>query len=79
VTALKGTREELNSVWIGWLGQEIMEADQPMVREKLLREYNALPVFISDDLAKRLVAIGCFNASKKSVRVGEWWWWWWWW
>jgi trehalose 6-phosphate synthase/phosphatase len=53
VTALKGSREELNAVWIGWLGQEIPEEDREQVREKLLREYNAVPVFLSDELVNK--------------------------
>jgi trehalose-6-phosphate synthase len=53
VTALQGTREDLNALWIGWLGQEIPVQDQPIVREMLLRDYNAVPVFISDELAAR--------------------------
>ncbi len=53
VTALKGSREELNAVWIGWLGQEIPEEDRPQVREKLLREYNSVPVFLSDELVNK--------------------------
>ncbi len=40
-------------MWIGWLGQEIPEEDQPIVREKLLREYNAVPVFLSDELVHK--------------------------
>lgn len=40
-------------MWIGWLGQEIPEEDQPLVREKLLREYNAVPVFLSDELVHK--------------------------
>lgn len=50
---MKGTRDELNSLWIGWLGKEIPAADQGIVREKLMQEYNAVPVFISDDLSQR--------------------------
>eukprot|EP00624_Nannochloropsis_granulata_P007881 evm.model.NODE_9905_length_21420_cov_21.470634.3 len=53
VTALKGSREELNALWIGWLGQEIPEEDRPQVREKLLREYNAVPVFLSDEMVNK--------------------------
>lgn len=40
-------------MWIGWLGQEIPLEDQPLVREKLLREYNAVPVFLSDELVHK--------------------------
>lgn len=53
VTALKGCREELKAVWIGWLGQEIPASEQLAVRERLLRDYNAVPVFISDELAAK--------------------------
>jgi hypothetical protein len=58
----QGTREDLNAVWIGWLGQEIPEEDQPFVREKLLREYNAVPVFLSDELVHKYYNGACAPA-----------------
>lgn len=53
VTALAGTREDLNALWIGWLGQEVPKEEQEMIAAKLLSEYNAVPVFLSDDLASK--------------------------
>ena len=51
VTALAGIRSEVPFIWIGWLGMEIELDQQPLVREKLLREYHCLPVFLTQELA----------------------------
>jgi len=53
VTALQGVRDELDFLWIGWLGCEIPPEEQSAVREQLLSEYHALPVFLSDDLVDK--------------------------
>jgi trehalose-6-phosphate synthase len=52
VTALQGVRDEFPFVWIGWFGQEIPENEQPVLRERLFREFNLLPVFLDDELAE---------------------------
>ena len=36
---------------VGWLGEEILEEDQGLVRDRLLAEHNCIPVFIPDELA----------------------------
>lgn len=53
VTALNGIRDEVPFIWIGWLGEEVAQEDQDQVREKLAKEFNCLPVFLSKELAAR--------------------------
>jgi len=53
VTALSGVQNDLDFIWIGWLGCEIPLEEQPTVRRRLLAEHNCLPVFLSADLAHK--------------------------
>ncbi|GAB9467761.1 Alpha,alpha-trehalose-phosphate synthase [Globisporangium polare] len=53
VTALNGIRDEVPFIWIGWLGEEIAHEDQNKVREKLAKEFNCVPVFLSKEIASR--------------------------
>ncbi|KAF4323942.1 hypothetical protein BBO99_00002374 [Phytophthora kernoviae] len=53
VTALNGIRDQVPFIWIGWLGEEIPHEDQSKVREKLAREFNCVPVFLSKEIAAR--------------------------
>uniref|UniRef100_K3W821 alpha,alpha-trehalose-phosphate synthase (UDP-forming) n=1 Tax=Globisporangium ultimum (strain ATCC 200006 / CBS 805.95 / DAOM BR144) TaxID=431595 RepID=K3W821_GLOUD len=53
VTALNGIRDEVPFIWIGWLGEEIAQEDQNKVREKLAKEFNCVPVFLSKEIAER--------------------------
>ena len=53
VSALVSVRSRLKFVWLGWLGQEIPVEDQPRIREQLLAEFNAIPVFLSEEIAEQ--------------------------
>ncbi|KAG7384872.1 Trehalose-6-P synthase/phosphatase complex synthase subunit, partial [Phytophthora boehmeriae] len=53
VTALNGIRDQVPFIWIGWLGEEIPHEEQSKVREKLAREFNCVPVFLSKEIAAR--------------------------
>ncbi|TMW60904.1 hypothetical protein Poli38472_000946 [Pythium oligandrum] len=53
VTALNGIRDQVPFIWIGWLGEEIAQEDQNKVREKLAKEFNCVPVFLSKEIASR--------------------------
>jgi len=53
VSALSGVQKDLDFIWIGWIGCEIDEAEQPELRRRLLEEHNCLPVFLSDDIIER--------------------------
>ncbi|KAG4302537.1 hypothetical protein PCK1_001121 [Pneumocystis canis] len=53
VSALSGLKKTISFLWIGWPGVEIPESEQEHVVSKLMQEYNALPVFMDDELADR--------------------------
>ncbi|KAG1713046.1 hypothetical protein DVH05_000776 [Phytophthora capsici] len=53
VTALNGIRDQVPFIWIGWLGEEIPHDEQSAVREKLTKEFNCIPVFLSKEIAAR--------------------------
>mmetsp|Transcript_10631 Transcript_10631/g.40041 ORF Transcript_10631/g.40041 Transcript_10631/m.40041 type:complete len:1009 (-) Transcript_10631:187-3213(-) len=53
VTALQGTKLEMEFVWIGWLGGEVPEDEQDEIKERLWKEYKCVPVFITDELAAK--------------------------
>ncbi|RLN98729.1 hypothetical protein BBJ28_00009342 [Nothophytophthora sp. Chile5] len=53
VTALNGIRDQVPFIWVGWLGEEIPHDEQSKVREKLAREFNCVPVFLSKEIAAR--------------------------
>lgn len=53
VSALMSVRDQLQFVWLGWLGKEIPLGDREMIKERLLAEYSCVPVFVSDALAER--------------------------
>jgi trehalose-6-phosphate synthase len=53
VSALASVRGELGFIWLGWLGIEVPENEQPAVRAALLRDHACVPVFLSAALAER--------------------------
>ncbi|KAG5189692.1 hypothetical protein JKP88DRAFT_347649 [Tribonema minus] len=54
VTALQGAREEMNFVWIGWLEvSNVPEAEQDLVRTRLMEEYSCVPLFLDEDLVDK--------------------------
>lgn len=53
VTGLSGLSKSTTFHWFGWVGREIPEDEKPEFTKKLSDEYNAVPVFLSDDLADK--------------------------
>jgi trehalose 6-phosphate synthase len=53
VTGLSGLSKSTKFVWYGWTGLQIPEPDVPPMVKKLKEEYNAVPVFVDEDLADR--------------------------
>jgi trehalose 6-phosphate synthase len=53
VSGLSGLAKSTTFYWYGWPGLEVPEADVPLVKQKLKDEYNAVPVFIDNELADR--------------------------
>ena len=53
VTGLSGLSKTTTFQWYGWPGLEIPDGEVNEVKTKLRDEYNAIPVFIDDDLADR--------------------------
>lgn len=53
VTGLSGLKKTTTFHWFGWVGREIPDDEKELVVGKLKDEYNAVPVFLSDDLADK--------------------------
>ena len=53
VSGLSGLSKATTFHWYGWPGLEIPEDEVGRLSERLLDEYNAIPVFIDDELADR--------------------------
>ncbi len=53
VTGLSGLSKATSFQWYGWPGLEVPEADAGPMREQLKEKYNAIPVFVDDELADR--------------------------
>ena len=51
VTALQGLKKSTKFQWYGWPGLEIPEGDREQVQRDLLEKFNAIPIFLSDELA----------------------------
>lgn len=49
---LTGVRNDLNFLWVGWVGQHIPKDEHESVR-RLLLQHNCLPVFFSSEVANR--------------------------
>jgi hypothetical protein len=54
VSAIQSVRSQLRFLWIGWLGIEIAVDEQKEVSDRLLSEYNCIPVFLPEAIAKGL-------------------------
>lgn len=39
--------------WFGWPGLELPEGDVPKVEEELKEQYNAVPIWLPDEMADR--------------------------
>ena len=53
VSGLSGLSKTTTFQWYGWPGLEVPEEEIPEVKQRLKDEYNAVPVFIDDELADR--------------------------
>ena len=53
VTGLSGLSKATKFQWYGWPGLEVPEAEVGPMRQRLLDEYGAVPVFVDDELADR--------------------------
>jgi trehalose 6-phosphate synthase len=53
VTGLSGLSKATSFQWYGWPGLEVPEAEAGPMRQQLKEKYNAIPVFVDDDLADR--------------------------
>lgn len=53
VTGLAGLNKSTTFQWFGWVGQEIRDSEKDLVTKRLKDEYNAVPVYLSDDLADK--------------------------
>lgn len=53
VSGLSGLTKTTTFQWYGWPGLEIPEDEIEVVSKRLKDEYNAVPIFIDDELADR--------------------------
>ncbi|KAK4119112.1 glycosyltransferase family 20 protein [Parathielavia appendiculata] len=53
VTGLSGLSKTTSFQWYGWPGLEVPEAEAGPMKEQLKEKYNAIPVFVDDELADR--------------------------
>lgn len=53
VSGLSGLSKSTTFQWYGWPGLEVPEAEAGTLVKRLKNEYNAVPVFIDDELADR--------------------------
>ena len=53
VSGLSGLKKTTVFQWYGWPGMEVPEDEISKVEQKLEQEYNAFPVFLSQDLAEK--------------------------
>lgn len=51
VTALQGLKKSTTFQWYGWPGLEIPDEEKPQVKKDLLDKFNAIPIFLSDEIA----------------------------
>jgi len=50
VAGLEGVKKKVPFLWFGWLGTWVPKDDQVEIEEILLRDWNCVPVWISDEL-----------------------------
>lgn len=53
VTGLSGLSKATSFQWYGWPGLEVPEAEAGPMTQQLKEKYNAIPVFVDDELADR--------------------------
>jgi trehalose 6-phosphate synthase len=52
-SGLRGLSKVVDFKWFGWPGIDIHRNDKDKVRRYLLDEFNAVPIFLSEDLAQK--------------------------
>ena len=53
VSGLSGLSKSTTFQWYGWPGLEVPENETGPLKARLIDEYNAIPIFIDDELADR--------------------------
>ncbi|EXJ59693.1 hypothetical protein A1O7_03839 [Cladophialophora yegresii CBS 114405] len=53
VSGLKGLSKVVDFKWFGWPGIDVHRNDKDGVRRHLLNNFNAVPIFLSEDLAQK--------------------------
>lgn len=53
VSGLAGLKKTTKFKWYGWPGIQLPENEVPSVKEQLLNDFSAVPIFMNDDLADR--------------------------
>ena len=53
VSGLSGLSKSTTFQWYGWPGLEVPENEAGPLKARLIEEYNAIPIFIDDELADR--------------------------
>ena len=53
VSGLSGLSKSTSFQWYGWPGLEVPENEAGPLKQRLIEEYNAIPIFIDDELADR--------------------------
>jgi len=53
VSGLYSLSKSIEFQWIGWTGTEIHRNDQDMIRRRLATDFNAIPVYLSKELAEK--------------------------
>ena len=70
VSGLSGLSKATTFQWYGWPGLEVPKKEVDVVTKRLKDEHQAVPVFISDELADKHYN-GFSSGSVQSIAVGE--------
>ena len=65
VTGLSGLSKATRFQWFGWPGLEIPENDIERVTRELHEKHDAVPVWLSDDLADKHCRVSCVVRGDK--------------
>jgi alpha,alpha-trehalose-phosphate synthase [UDP-forming] len=50
VSALRSAKEELDFLWVGWVGCHIPEEDRASVRQTLISDHGCIPIFLDKNI-----------------------------
>jgi trehalose 6-phosphate synthase len=64
-TSVSALKKEMNFQWFGWSGLVVPEEDIKSVSDKLQQDYDAVPVWVGEDLADR--QYNGFSSAQVSV------------